>query len=119
MHPIRVVVSDLNGMLSEIISETLDAAPDITVAVAGVDNPALALADATEADVAILRGTADGLPPLGHELLRRRPWMDVLTIRGDGREAFLYQLRPVERALGEISPQTLLDAVRAVVSERS
>lgn len=112
-------MSDLTGMLSEIVRETLDGAPDITVALAGAENPALSLADATEADVAILRGAADGLPPLGHELLRRRPWMNVLTIRGDGREAFLYQLRPVERPLGEISPETLLDAVRAVASEGS
>jgi chemotaxis response regulator CheB len=116
--PIRVLVSDLHGMLSEIIMETLDAAPDIAVAVASSDRSALSVADATEADVAILGGESTGLPTLGAELLRRRPWMNVLTLRGDGRQASLYQLRPVERPLGDISPQTLLDAVRESARRR-
>jgi hypothetical protein len=116
---IRVVVADLTGILSDIILETLDHSPDISVAVVEPGCSAVSLADAAEADVAILRGAPEGLPPLGYELLRRRPLMNVLTIHGDGREAFLHQLRPVERALGEISPETLLDAVRAFASERS
>lgn len=119
MQPIHVLVTDLNGMLTEIIMETLDAAPDIAVAVVGSEDSALSVADATQADVAILRGDADGLPIVGHELLRRRPWMNVLALRGDGREAFLYQLRPVERPLGEVSPETLLDAVRALAPSSS
>jgi chemotaxis response regulator CheB len=117
--PIRVLVSDLNGMLSDIVMETLDAAPDIAVAVASSERSALSVADVTQADVAILGGEAAGLPTLGAELLRRRPWMNVLTLRRDGREAFLYQLRPVERPLGEVSPQTLLDAVRAIAPSTS
>ncbi len=116
---IRVVVTDLTGLLSDIILETLDRAPDVSVSVVGGQESALALADLQDADVAIVRSEVEGLPPLGYELLRRRPWTHVLTIRGDGREAFLYQLRPVERALGEISPQTLLEAVRTAASERS
>jgi hypothetical protein len=119
VQPIRVVVADLTGILSDIIIETLEHPPDLSVAVVAPGGSAVLLADASEADVAILGGAREGLPPLGQELLRRRPWMNILTIHGDGREAFLHQLRPVERALGEISPQTLLDAVRAVASERS
>jgi hypothetical protein len=119
VQPIHVLMTDLNGMLSDIIMETLDAAPDITVAMVRAEDSALSIADEMQADVAIVRGEADGLPTVGHELLRRRPWMNVLALRGDGREAFLYQLRPVERPLGEVSPQTLLDAVRALAPSTS
>jgi hypothetical protein len=111
--PIRVVVGDLTGMLSDIVIETLETAPDIAVAVAAGEMSAVALAEETGADVAILGGDSEGLPAAGRELFWRRPWMNVLTLRGDGSEAFLYQVRPSERPLGEISPQTLLEAVRA------
>ena len=119
MQPVRVVLADLTGILSDIVLETLDHSPDVSVAVLGAGDSAVLLADATHADVAILRGSPEGLPPAGKELLRRRPWMNVLTIHGDGRAVFLHQLRPVERALGEISPETLLEAVLAVEPERS
>jgi hypothetical protein len=119
VQPVRVVVADLPGILTDIVLATLERPPDLCVTVVAPGGSAVALADATDADVAILGGAHEGLPPRGYELLRRRPWMNILTIHSDGREAFLHQLRPVERALGEISPQTLLDAVRAVASECS
>jgi hypothetical protein len=103
LEPIHVLVGELNGMLSAIITETLEAAPDIIVA-AGADD---------DLDVAILGGEPEGLPPFAFELLGRNPWMNVLKLRGDGRHASMFQLRPVERPLGEVSPQSLLDAVRA------
>jgi hypothetical protein len=111
VQPIHVVLADPTGILSEIILEILDRASDISVAVAGAGDSALSLASSTEADVAILRGDAEWLLTIGYELLHRRPWMNVLTIHGDGREAFLH------RALGEISPQGLLEAVREAAPE--
>ena len=119
VKPIRVIVADLSGLLSDIILETLQHAPDVSVALQEPGGSALRLAEATDANVAILCGAPEGLPPLGYDLLRHRPWINVLTIRSDGREAFLYQLRPVERALGEISPHTLLEAVRTAAFEPS
>lgn len=98
-------------MLSDIVTSTLEAAPDIAVTVVP-GSEALSAADAVEADVAVLAGPPDGLPPLGRELFARRPWIHVVAIRRDGRDTSLYELRPSERRLGEISPATLLDAVR-------
>lgn len=111
VQPIHVVLADPTGILSEIILETLERASDISVAVAGAGDSAVSVASATEADVAILRGDAEWLLAVGYELLQRRPWMNILTIHGDGRETF------VHRALGEISPQALLDAVREAAPE--
>jgi hypothetical protein len=102
-------VTDLSGMLTDIVTNTLEAAPDIAVTVASG-----AEALAVEADVAVVPGPPEGLPALGMELLGRHPWMQVMTIRRDGQATSLYELRPYERKLGEISPQTLLDAVRRV-----
>ena len=109
LKPIRVAVIELNGMLSDIVTETLEAAADIAVIVVPGSEAAL---DAIEADVAVLGGPPAGLPPLGRELLANYPWMHVVAIRSDGRDTSLYELRPFERKLGEISPASLLDAVR-------
>jgi hypothetical protein len=111
------MVIELNGILSEIVTATLEAATDIAVTVVP-QSEALSAADAVEADVVVLAGPAAGLPPLGRELLATHPWMHVVAIRGDGRDTSLYELRPVERKLGEISPACLLDAVRRVGSAR-
>jgi hypothetical protein len=117
--PIRVVVSELSGMLRDIVTETLEAAPDIAVTVVLPPNSIVATVDAIEADVAVLAGGPEGLPALGRELLGRHPWMHVMAVRRDGRDASLYELRPFECKLGEMSPETLLDAVRRAGATRS
>jgi hypothetical protein len=105
------VVIGLIGMLSEIVTKTLDTAPDLAVTV--VPEPqALFAANAVGADVAVLAAPAAGLPRLGAELLANNPRMRVVAIRSDGRATSLYELRPYERKLGEISPASLLEAVR-------
>jgi hypothetical protein len=65
-----------------------------------------------EADAAVLTGTPARLPSRGCELLAKHPWMHVVAIRSDGCATSMYELRPFERELGEISPASLLDAVR-------
>jgi hypothetical protein len=113
------VVSELTGMLRDIVTETLEAAPDITVTVVLPPDSMVATVDAIEADVAVLAGDPDGLPALGRELLGRHPWLHVMAIRRDGSDASLYELRPFECKLGEISPATLLDAVRRTRAARA
>jgi DNA-binding NarL/FixJ family response regulator len=112
--PIHVVVSDLTGMLRDIVTETLEAAPDLVVTVVSPPESALAAVAAAEADVAVLAGGVDGLPAAGRELLDHHPRLHVMAVRRDGRDASLYELRPHERRLGGISPAVLLDAVRRV-----
>ena len=46
------------------------------------------------------------------ELLAARPGLRILAISADGGEGRLYELRPHERALGEVSNETLLAAIR-------
>jgi len=45
-------------------------------------------------------------------MLTARPNLKVLAITNQGRTSFLYELRPYELALGQLSPATLIHAVR-------
>jgi hypothetical protein len=101
--PVRVAVVDLPQMLSEIVKDILNQAPD--VAIVDPDGP-------EEVDVAIVAARGDELPPTGHVMLLRRPTVKVLTISGEGRHAHLYELLPHRTPLGEVSAETLLAAVR-------
>jgi hypothetical protein len=57
-----------------------------------------------------------GLDKLAHadvdELLSTCPRSRVLAVATDRRQSVLYELRPHERLLGEMSPGALLAAVR-------
>jgi len=56
------------------------------------------------------------LPVVCEELVTSHPQIKVLAVAGDGRGAFLYELRPQTSSLGEVSPQGLVDAIRAATA---
>ena len=87
MEPIRIVLADMPRMLRETLEEH-----DADFVITGAD---------------VLR------PDDVDALLEARPRMKVLAVVGDGRDAFLYELRPQKVPLGEVSPHTLLEAIRA------
>jgi len=57
--------------------------------------------------------TANGVAPAQEigALLESRPRTRVLTITGDGRRGTLYRLIPEAVALGDLSPESLLEAM--------
>lgn len=115
--PIRVVLVDLPQMLSDIIRDILGRETDIVVAGETRTDDAELVEVLPEVDVAIV-GTVDHeLPPPCLELMRAHPHTRVLTVSGDARESFLYELRPWKMPLGSISPETLLEAVRTSQQE--
>src|SRR5262249_50393406 len=65
------------------------------------------------ADVVILIEPAISPPQNHEELLYRRPHLGVLSITSDGRQFFLHKLCPVRTALGEISPESLVQAIQS------
>ena len=118
MPPVRVALIDLSPILSQIVSEVLTR-PGIhdegsytgsdgyeEVARLGPDVVIVGL----EAD----RPGDDGLPPECRRLLRGHPWTKVLSVTHDGRIAVLYELLPRRTALGEASPQNILETIRSV-----
>jgi hypothetical protein len=101
----------LNGILSHIVKGILDE-PDIRVlAELPLERWSAAKVDEAEADVLILASEDRSLSLL-REVLRARPLLKVLTVRNDGRDTSLFELRPHETDLGQVSPETLLTAVR-------
>jgi DNA-binding NarL/FixJ family response regulator len=114
MAPIRILLAQLQGMLRDVVLQLLDGQADMTV-VDDVDDPidTLLAAGRTHADVVVLGMEDDELPGVASHLLDEYPHLKVLAITPDGRRAFLYELRPELVALGEASPDLLLQAIRA------
>lgn len=48
----------------------------------------------------------------GWRMLAQFPASRIIALRGDASRAFVYEMRPHCTALGELSPQTLRDAIR-------
>lgn len=108
---IRVVLIGLSVMLGEIIGGLIANRPNLTVAGDWPDaSPPLADVLAARPDVVI--GIAGG----GWErdlgvLLASFPLLRAVALTGDGHDAVLCTLAPRVVVLGELSAQTLLDAI--------
>jgi DNA-binding NarL/FixJ family response regulator len=101
-------------LLMDMIKDTIAAQPDMAVVdIAAGDAQLLRLAERADADIVILsRQTPTERARYG-PLLFGRPNMKVFEIVDEGRRCLLYELRPSRIAIDEISPQGLLDAIRA------
>jgi len=116
VHRIRVVLAEMPRMLRDIVQTILAAQPDVALATAhggATLAETLGTLDAADApDVVIL---AEPLPNAEDyaSVLYARPRLRLVGISSDGRNAHLYELRPQRIALGALSPDTLVDVVRA------
>ncbi len=110
---VEVLLVRLPRVLSDIISGVLTAEPGVKVRLEETPRR-----DVTESvleaapDVAIVSSDSPDLHQRWDDLLGELPRLKILTIVDDGRLGFLYELRPCRVPLGEVSAQTLLDAVR-------
>lgn len=112
MERTRIILIGMPRMLGELIRELVMAQPDLTL-VAEFDGQEAVLQaiQRSRADVAIT--SLDGpVRASVTDLLAQVPALKVLAVSADGSESFLYELRPHERILGDVSPQTLLAAIR-------
>jgi DNA-binding NarL/FixJ family response regulator len=96
---VREIVADADDV--EVVGE-LDDDGGLIAAVAqrDADFVIVAVGDLAHGDVQL-------------DLLERRPRAKVLALAGEGRDAVLWELRPQRARLGEISPDTLLAAIRS------
>lgn len=98
-------------ILREIIERAVADEPDMEIVDSEAGNMPLREAiEASEPDFVIAGADYD----FGEvaRVLDERPRLRVLAVAGDGREAFLYELRPTRTPLGEVSPRTIVDAIR-------
>jgi DNA-binding NarL/FixJ family response regulator len=111
---IRVLMSGMPRILRDIVAQLIAEQPDMRVVGTFADDIALdALAD-LEPDVIVLGSDGAGTPALCRGLVQQRPALKVLAVQMDGRRTWLYEMRPHQTLIGEISPATLLDTIRAV-----
>lgn len=100
-------------MLADIIRAITLAEDSLAVVVRddGSESP-LAAAAASDADVVVVPMEAPALPVSCRALLAARPRTRLLGLVGDGRTATLWELRPHREEVGELSPETLVAALR-------
>jgi hypothetical protein len=112
---IRVLLLEMTGIVADIVRQTVSEQADLEV-VATV--PALrhlnAVLAAVEADLVITPypSSAGGLSRFD-ALLLARPGVRILAIQDDGRRACMYALAPRATALGVLTPETLVEFIRA------
>ena len=120
MTAIRILVSELPRILREIVTSVLDSEDDMRIV--GYTSDTAELDEAlrrARADVLVVGCAEADLFRLGDELLAGRPFLKILALDGDGRRSFLYQLKPHVHALGEMSPELLIQTVRAATAPLS
>jgi DNA-binding NarL/FixJ family response regulator len=120
LQPIRVVTGELPRILSDIIGTVLESAGDIRVVGEAVNHAELLeLTRSLRPDVVIMGLDESGLPGFGWDLYAGDPLLRVLGVMGEGRQTFVYELRPHRTPLGELSPEELVAAVRRMADARS
>jgi DNA-binding NarL/FixJ family response regulator len=106
----RIALVELPRIMREIIERAVADQPDMEIV---GELPASTLPEALDGagvDV-VISGTNYDCASL-RELLDERPRLKVLAVADDGRDAFLFELRPTRTPLGEVSPQNIVDAIR-------
>lgn len=93
-------------MLSDIVTNVVDPQPDLRL-VEGTDSE-----PAPQADMAITCANDEELPPALRESLCVRHYTRVLALSEDGRRASIYKLQPARTELTDVSPASLLAAIR-------
>lgn len=106
-------------MLGEIIRSLLVAEPDIEIVGELADPHSLAEAVEEHRARVLILGTKQGrVPDSCRALVDDRPRLRLLAVSEDARDTTLFELRPYEVALGELSPERLLGAVRSATARR-
>jgi|ERR1043166_6469970 hypothetical protein len=101
-------------LLLEMLRDAIAKQPDMEIADARASADDLtALVERVGADILVLKRDRPTKRDGYNAALFRRPHLRILEIVDQGRRGLLYELRPARIALGEISPQRLLDAIRS------
>ncbi len=110
----RVLLWDMRTMMHDIILQLLVRESDFQVA-APADKTSTLL-DASKKyrpDVIVTSFDEDEANTAYTDLLLECPRVKVLDVRSDGRKGYLYELRPERKRLGEVSPESLVTAIRS------
>ena len=113
MSRIRLVLATMPPLLRDIVRETLASQGDIEILAEVADPEQIpAAVRRTGASVAVVGIASSDSRPLVRRLLAEHPLLGVVTLADDGRTGSVHSLEPCESAIDDISPRTLLDAIR-------
>ena len=120
MAPTRVVLGTMPPLLGDIVREILTRQTDFEVLAEvqtrGEIMPAVQHTGAQVVVVGIAAGGWVGLSALLRELLAVHPRLTVIALASDGRSGYVYQLQPRTVAIDDISPASLVRAIRATAA---
>jgi DNA-binding NarL/FixJ family response regulator len=116
---LRILLVDLPRMLRDLVLEIVNAQRDLSlVGEVSDESHLLTIAAELEFEVVIACVQSDMLPPACRDLLAVRPTLIFLAIESDGRQGYVHSLRPHTESLAELSPSTLLAAIRRTAPTR-
>jgi DNA-binding NarL/FixJ family response regulator len=116
---IHILLACMPRMLLDMVTDIVAAHPEMTIVGKIQENADICTAaKRAKADIVILSETVGRQGQDYLELLHSRPHLKVLSIMNDGHRFFLHELRPFRAALGEISPESLLQAIRSIAQRR-
>jgi hypothetical protein len=111
---IRVLIVGLPRLLMEMVEEAVREQTGMEVVAANVDVSEFEAAVAeTRPEFAIVGLDRDELPGECRDFFDERARVKVLGIGSSEGNAYLYKLRPERSALGEVSPDDVVAAIRA------
>ncbi len=116
MRKIRIILVSMPALLRDILAQTLGAQLDMEV-IGELGGGIELLVDAGRADVVVIGLDQLDLPGIATNLLVEYPHLVLLAMTTDGRAAALFELRPQQTPIGDVSPQGLVDAIRTTWNE--
>lgn len=113
---IRVALVGLPPLLHDIVIRLVADQSDLEVVGQYRQYEELFVSDNESAPDVIVIGIGDGdVNGICGRLLAQHPQVKIVAVGGEGRRVFLYDLRPHKVAVGEVSPEELLQAIRISV----
>lgn len=107
-------MSGMPRILRDIVSQLIAEQPDMHVVGAFADDVGADTLAELRPDVLVLGSDAADVASVCRGFVQRRPALKVLAVEADGRRTWLYEMRPHQTLIGEISPATLLETIRTV-----
>jgi hypothetical protein len=113
LNQIRILCGEMPRMLRQIVEDAVMSQSDMKLVDSGEGHDFAMAIKREHADVVIVSKRAVDDPMSYLQFLLENPRLKVLVIKREGREAQLLEFRQIPVA--EVSPQGLVDAIRAAV----
>lgn len=113
---VRIILVDVSRLTGELVERAVARTEDMSVVGRAESLDELhEVALDTDSDVAIVGLHDRVLPSVCLDLLLERPRMKLLAIEERAGQAWLYELRPEQVEIGEVSPDEVVETIRAAI----